>query len=136
MYIYLANGGAGQLASIFDVESDHHFAVSIGCQLEVAAYQLMSVGAGRDKPELERGVTATEPEWERALGSTGCVKPPVPDIEAFGVDGSNCIAELDMLVVVERHRPCDGELPTRIAFAKDGAGDGGTTFVPTKKRLK
>jgi hypothetical protein len=93
------------------------------------------VRLGRDGPELERGVTAAEPEWERTLGSSGCVKPPVPDVETFGIDSSDSIAEFDVFVVIDGHGPCDGEFSTRIAFAKDCVGDSSTTFVSTKESL-
>jgi hypothetical protein len=136
MHIYLANGRPCQLASIFDVESDDHFAVSRRGQFEVAIHQLhVSIRSG-NKPELEHGVTAPESERECALGSTGCVKPPVSDVEAFGVDGSDGIAEFDVFVVIERHGPCDGELSTRIAFAKDCVGDSCPTFISSKERLE
>jgi hypothetical protein len=87
-------------------------------------------------PEDEGGVATTEPERERTFGSTRGIEPSVPNVETFGVNGRNRVAEFYVIVVIKRNRPSDWELSSWITLAKDRICNSGSTFVAAKESLE
>jgi hypothetical protein len=135
MDVGLTHGRSSQLASIFDVEGDRHFAVSRRGQLDIAEVSARLRDICEDLPEAETRIAATKTERESAPWSTGRVEPPVSHIQSFGIDGSDSITEFDVFVVVERDRPGYWKLSTRIAPAKDRIGNSCTALVSTEESL-